>query len=66
MACYGDSPTLPIFIIDVSSVYIVVLLCVRCSTSFTSKIKSNEPKTQSWGTPYLTGKLLDTRKYPFS
>jgi hypothetical protein len=49
----------PTFIIVVSSAYMNVLPCVRRGMSFMYKMKSNGPRTEPCGTPYLTVKLLD-------
>jgi hypothetical protein len=37
--------------------YSVLMYCQH--TSFAHKIMSNGPRTEPWGTPYLTGRLLD-------
>jgi hypothetical protein len=42
-----------------SSAYIIGLPFVRCGISFIYKMKSNGPRTDHWGTPYLTGRLPD-------
>jgi hypothetical protein len=48
----------PAFNIDVSSAYIIDLPFVSCGISFIYMMKSNGPRTDSWGTPYLTGRLV--------
>jgi hypothetical protein len=53
----------PVFSIDVSSAYIIDLSCVRSGISFAHRIKSNGLRTDPYGTPYLTGRLLE--KYSF-
>jgi uncharacterized membrane protein len=52
----------PIFNTDVSA-KIIVLLHVRCCISFKYKIKSIGQRTETRGTPYLTGWLLDKHSF---
>jgi hypothetical protein len=47
----------PTFNIDVSSAYIIDLPFVRCGISFIYNMKNDGPRTDPWGTPYLTGRL---------